>query len=88
MCRIWAVCGSSMVGALTIGGIALPEMIKLGYDRRLASAKGTGNPMRIKNISKAKSPSPTKYHSIAINPLAGRCFKCFFRARQHCIKRK
>ena len=32
-----AVCGSSMVGALTIGGIALPEMIKLGYDRRLAS---------------------------------------------------
>lgn len=32
-----AVCGSSMVGALTIGGIALPEMLKLGYDRRLAS---------------------------------------------------
>ncbi len=32
-----AVCGSSMVGALTIGGVALPEMIKLGYDRRLAS---------------------------------------------------
>ena len=32
-----AVCGSSMVGALTIGGIALPEMIKLGYNTRLAS---------------------------------------------------
>lgn len=32
-----SVCGSSMVGALTIGGVALPEMIKLGYDRRLAS---------------------------------------------------
>jgi C4-dicarboxylate transporter DctM subunit len=32
-----AVCGSSMVGALTIGGVALPEMMKLGYDRRLAS---------------------------------------------------
>ncbi|HEY5789468.1 MAG TPA: TRAP transporter large permease [Gammaproteobacteria bacterium] len=32
-----AVCGSSMVGALTIGGVALPEMIKLGYDRRLSS---------------------------------------------------
>jgi tripartite ATP-independent transporter DctM subunit len=32
-----AVCGSSMVGALTIGGVALPEMIKLGYGRRLAS---------------------------------------------------
>ncbi len=32
-----AVCGSSMVGALTIGGIALPEMLKLGYDKRLAS---------------------------------------------------
>ena len=32
-----AVCGSSMVGALTIGGVALPEMIKLGYSRRLAS---------------------------------------------------
>ena len=32
-----AVCGSSMVGALTIGGVALPEMIKLGYDRKLAS---------------------------------------------------
>ena len=26
-----------MVGALTIGGVALPEMIKLGYDRRLSS---------------------------------------------------
>ena len=32
-----AVCGSSMVGSLTIGGVALPEMIKLGYDRRLSS---------------------------------------------------
>ena len=32
-----AVCGSSMVGSLTIGGIALPEMIKLGYHPRLAS---------------------------------------------------
>jgi len=32
-----AVCGSSMVGSLTIGGVALPEMIKLGYDRKLSS---------------------------------------------------
>ncbi len=32
-----AVCGSSMVGSLTIGGIALPEMLKLGYGRRLSS---------------------------------------------------
>jgi C4-dicarboxylate transporter, DctM subunit len=32
-----AVCGSSMVGALTIGGVALPQMIKLGYDRRMSS---------------------------------------------------
>ncbi len=32
-----AVCGSSMVGSLTIGGVALPEMIKIGYDRRLSS---------------------------------------------------
>ena len=32
-----AVCGSSMVGSLTIGGVALPEMKKLGYDSRLAS---------------------------------------------------
>ena len=32
-----AVCGSSMVGSLTIGGVALPEMIKLGYNRRLSS---------------------------------------------------
>ncbi|NYT78094.1 TRAP transporter large permease [Alcaligenaceae bacterium] len=32
-----AVCGSSMVGSLTIGGVALPEMLKLGYDRRLTS---------------------------------------------------
>ncbi|MBA4782725.1 MAG: TRAP transporter large permease [Rhizobiales bacterium] len=32
-----AVCGSSMVGALTIGGVALPEMLRLGYGARLAS---------------------------------------------------
>ncbi|QIE56636.1 TRAP transporter large permease [Pikeienuella piscinae] len=32
-----AVCGSSMIGALTIGGVALPEMLRLGYDRRLAA---------------------------------------------------
>ncbi len=32
-----AVCGSSMVGSLTIGGVALPEMIRLGYGRRLSS---------------------------------------------------
>lgn len=32
-----AVCGSSMVGALTIGGVALPEMLRLGYGRRLSS---------------------------------------------------
>lgn len=32
-----AVCGSSMVGAITIGGIALPEMLKLGYGKRLSS---------------------------------------------------
>ncbi|MCG9781353.1 TRAP transporter large permease [Vibrio brasiliensis] len=32
-----AVCGSSMVGSLTIGGVALPAMLKLGYDKRLAS---------------------------------------------------
>lgn len=32
-----AVCGSSMVGSLTIGGVALPEMLKLGYDRKLSS---------------------------------------------------
>lgn len=32
-----AVCGSSMVGSLTIGGVALPEMLRLGYGRRLAS---------------------------------------------------
>ncbi len=32
-----AVCGSSMVGSLTIGGIALPEMLKLGYGKRLSS---------------------------------------------------
>lgn len=32
-----AVCGSSMVGSLTIGGVALPEMLKLGYDKRLSS---------------------------------------------------
>jgi len=32
-----AVCGSSMVGSLTIGGVALPAMLNLGYDKRLAS---------------------------------------------------
>ena len=32
-----AVCGTSMVGSLTIGGVALPEMLRLGYGRRLAS---------------------------------------------------
>jgi C4-dicarboxylate transporter DctM subunit len=32
-----AVCGSSMVGSLTIGGVALPEMDKLGYNKRLSS---------------------------------------------------
>jgi C4-dicarboxylate transporter, DctM subunit len=32
-----AVCGSSMVGSLTIGGVALPEMLRLGYGRQLAS---------------------------------------------------
>ena len=32
-----AVCGSSMVGALTIGGVALPEMLKLGYGKRLSA---------------------------------------------------
>jgi tripartite ATP-independent transporter DctM subunit len=32
-----AVCGSSMIGALTIGSVALPEMLKLGYGKRLAS---------------------------------------------------
>ncbi|CZF81758.1 TRAP transporter large permease [Grimontia kaedaensis] len=32
-----AVCGSSMVGSLTIGGVALPQMLKLGYGKRLSS---------------------------------------------------
>jgi tripartite ATP-independent transporter DctM subunit len=32
-----AVCGSSMVGALTIGNVALPQMLQLGYGKRLAS---------------------------------------------------
>jgi tripartite ATP-independent transporter DctM subunit len=32
-----AVCGSSMVGSLTIGGVALPEMLRLGYGKQLAS---------------------------------------------------
>lgn len=32
-----AVCGSSMIGSLTIGGVALPEMLRLGYSKRLAS---------------------------------------------------
>jgi C4-dicarboxylate transporter DctM subunit len=32
-----AVCGSSMVGSLTIGGVARPELLKLGYGKRLSS---------------------------------------------------
>lgn len=32
-----AVCGSSMVGSLTIGGVALPEMLRLGYGKELSS---------------------------------------------------
>ncbi len=32
-----AVCGSSMVGSLTIGGVALPEMLRLGYGKSLSS---------------------------------------------------
>lgn len=32
-----AICGSSVVGALTIGGVALPEMFRLGYNKRLAA---------------------------------------------------
>jgi len=32
-----AVCGSLMVGALTIGCVALPEMLRLGYGKRLSS---------------------------------------------------
>jgi tripartite ATP-independent transporter DctM subunit len=32
-----AVCGSSMVGSLTIGGVALPEMLRLGYGRQLSA---------------------------------------------------
>ena len=32
-----AVCGSSMVGSLTIGGVALPELAKLGYNNKLSS---------------------------------------------------
>lgn len=32
-----AVCGSSMIGAMTIGRVALPEMLRLGYSSRLAS---------------------------------------------------
>ena len=32
-----AVCGSSMIGSLTIGGVALPEMLKLGYGKRISS---------------------------------------------------
>jgi C4-dicarboxylate transporter DctM subunit len=31
-----AVCGSSPVTAATIGSMAVPEMVRLGYDRRLA----------------------------------------------------
>lgn len=32
-----AVCGSSLIGALTIGSVALPEMLRIGYSPRLAS---------------------------------------------------
>lgn len=32
-----AVSGSSMIGALTIGTVALPEMLKLGYGKRLSA---------------------------------------------------
>ena len=32
-----AVSGSSMVGSLTIGGVALPEMLRLGYGKELSS---------------------------------------------------
>lgn len=32
-----ALCGSSLIGALTIGNVALPEMLRLGYSPRLAS---------------------------------------------------
>ena len=32
-----AICGSSMIGALTIGSVALPEMLRLGYSKRIAS---------------------------------------------------
>jgi tripartite ATP-independent transporter DctM subunit len=32
-----AVSGSSMVGSLTIGGVALPEMLRLGYGKKLSS---------------------------------------------------
>lgn len=32
-----AVCGSSMIGALTIGSVALPEMLRLGYGKRLSA---------------------------------------------------
>lgn len=32
-----AICGSSMIGALTIGSVALPEMLRLGYGKRISS---------------------------------------------------
>lgn len=32
-----AICGSSMTGALTIGTVALPQMLRLGYGKRLAA---------------------------------------------------
>ena len=32
-----AICGTSMIGALTIGSVALPEMLRLGYGKRIAS---------------------------------------------------
>ncbi|MFK2822672.1 TRAP transporter large permease [Arcobacter sp. YIC-80] len=32
-----AVCGSSMVGSLTIGGVALKQMLRLGYNKQLSA---------------------------------------------------
>lgn len=37
MCALFGfICGSGMAGAATIGGLAIPEMEKKGYDRRLS----------------------------------------------------
>jgi C4-dicarboxylate transporter DctM subunit len=37
MCALFGfICGSGMAGAATIGGLAIPEMEKRGYDRRLS----------------------------------------------------